>query len=569
MVRFELNGEPAAAPEGTTVLLAALEHGEFIPHLCYHPALSAVGSCRLCMARVEVDGRSELATTCNLPVREGMTVCTTGAEVEAARASAMEFILARHPLECPTCEVAGECELQDFALAHGRDRGRHLPRAEEDQQIREVLGPHLTLDRSRCVGCTRCVRFEEEITGTRRLAMAGMGAQARPVRVGGEPLDHSLSGNLLDLCPAGALVDPANVAAPPTWRLSGSDTICPGCATACPVRADVLAGSLHRLVPRLTDPPWLCDEGRFGWRLGRDPDRIVEPQVREEGALRPVPWDRALEEAAGALTGTGRVAWITDGWETMEEAHLRALVARHLGEETLCLRSRAAFGGDRVSADGFVESADRCPNRRGLVEHCSLMGIEPVSPEVLFNRLESGRVNCLFWHGGDPGRELGEREIGALARVPSLIVIDQTPSALTELARVVLPGASAFERDGTVISGRGRPGRLRAAAAAPGPVRPDWQILSDLAAALNPDLVEGLDSPSAVLDDLLDRVRATDGDVRPPALAGLGAGLAAQHERQTGKEARPGTARGAGWFLFLQRRGFLQCRSLSSDEGGA
>lgn len=552
-MHFYLDGELAEAAEGTPVLLAAMAHGVFIPHLCYHPALSAVGSCRLCLARVEVDGRSSLATTCNLPVREGMRVTTSGPEVRAARAAALEFILARHPLECPTCERAGECELQDFAVAYGRDRGRHHPPGPAAAPVREVLGPHVALERSRCMGCTRCVRFEEEIAGTRRLAVLGLGSQARPGRVGPEPLDHPLSGNLLDLCPAGALVEPGAEASPPPWRRRGTDTVCPGCATGCPVRADALDGHLHRLAPRSADPPWLCDEGRFAWRLVQQPDRFVEPHVREEGALRSTSWDEALEAVASALTrsDTGRVAWVTDGWETLEEAYLRAHVARQVGVQALCLRTRAAAGGDRAFPGGFVISGDRSPNRRGLEELSHLQGVELVSPEALWRSLESGRVRALFWHGGDPYRALGEREVAALAGLDALVVVDLVPSALTELAHIVLPGAATFEREGTLIGGRGQANRLRVAATPPGSARPDWQILLNLAGALGLDLADHMASPREVLEYLLEDVEGAAPDTRPPALARLAAAPPAGEERDGG------VAYGGGWATFLQRRGFL------------
>lgn len=579
MVTFHLNGRQVEAEAGTPVLLAAMAHGVFIPHLCYHPALTAVGRCRLCLARVEVDGESRLTTTCNLPVREGMQVTTVGPEIDAARESALEFILARHPLECPTCERAGECELQAYAAVHGRDRGCRGPGLASAalapaaaDLARQSLGPHVEYEPARCIGCGRCVRFEEEIAGTRRLATAGMGAAARPALVGSEPLAHPLSGNLPELCPAGALVDPHATADPPPWRLRGVDTVCPGCASACPVRVDTLDGRIYRVAARRAHPPWLCDEGRFGWRESGGQDRLVEPQIRADGVLRPAPWDAALDAAVSALQQTGRAVWVSDGWETVEEGYLRGLLARHLGAATHCLRTRRAVAGELEFPGGFTVSADRSPNRRGLEELGRHQKIQFLSPDVLWTSLESGRVRALCWLGGDANRDLGPRQVAALANVERLVAVERAPSALTGLAHVVLPGAGPYEGEGTVIGRDGMPRQLCAAIPPPGQARPVWQILLDLARAARAPWCDALTDPAAVRRAVAAELASVSEELRPSGLSRLG-----EDECQSRPgQSQPGqwgsdTSCGGGWTAYLQRRGFLaigqQPRRADRDGG--
>ncbi|MFH1569438.1 MAG: molybdopterin-dependent oxidoreductase [Gemmatimonadota bacterium] len=550
MVRLVIDGEEAEVPEGTPVILAALGQGVFIPHLCYHPALSAPASCRLCVARVEVGGQSQLTTTCNRAVQEGMVVETRGREVREARAAALEFILARHPLECPVCERSGECELQDYARQYGRDRGRGGPPRYLPE--RQELGSRLALDHGRCIRCTRCVRFVQEIGGVASLAVLGRGASTRIGLAGPESLDHPLSGNLLDLCPAGALVDPGEEPGPPPWHLRGIDTVCPGCASGCAARADVGEGRLRRLKPRYCagQPPWLCDEGRFGWQHVHHPDRLEEPGLRGQGGLDPAPWPEALGRASAIMAAArgGSAAVVTEGWSTVEEVYLVAHLARQW-RAAICLRPRLAPEGEQVFADGFSIAADRSPNSRGTAEVCQLVGVEMISPDVMWAAIGGGRLRRLFWLGGDPARVLGPRELTGLGRLDALVVQDILPSALTEVAEVVLPGAAFAEKAGHFVDRHGRAASLPAAVSPPARAQHDWQILSELAAAGGWAPEELPPSPEAALGRLCALPRPGGGT---PLLQGL------QPDPPTATRAAGSDAYGGGWSALLQRRGFLR-----------
>lgn len=549
MAAITLDGKRVEAEAGSNLLLVALEHGVFIPHLCYHPGLSTPAHCRLCVASVEIGGTRELMTTCNLGVADGMVVETATPEVLAARGAALEFLLLRHPLDCPVCQRAGECELQDHVGAHGRQHTRYDgDRAGAD---RVAVGERISLERSRCIRCGRCVRFCREITGTAELAVLNRG---RDVQVGvmpGHQVDHAMSGNLVDLCPAGALIDAQLEPGPPVWALSGIDSTCPGCARGCSIRIDVAGGRIRRLKPRVNmavNEYWLCDEGRYGWDYVHSPQRLLQPAIREGKVLRLSSWDEALERSCQALMDAEGVAILTGGHLTNEEAFLLVRLATGSWKvELVCLTGSTAAEGDTRLPSGFTISCDRAPNAAGLRQLAGTEELDLAGPEDLWRAAREGRVRHVVVAGLGPDPQLAAEAAAQLARVETIVVVAALASPLTEAAQAVLPGCTFAERDGTFTNNDLCVQRIRPALAPPGEALQDWDILRRLASLAGLEEA-GLISPAATLAHLGQRATGT-------CFSGM------THEALDTADPRArlgGTAYGGGWATLLQRRGFYQ-----------
>jgi len=500
------------------------------------------------VASVETGGTRELMTTCNLVVQDGMVVDTATPEVLEARRAALEFLLLRHPLDCPVCERAGECELQDHVGAHGRQHTRYDgDRAGED---RVTLGERISLERSRCIRCGRCVRFCQEITGTAELTVLN---RSRNVQVGimpGRQVNHAMSGNLVDLCPAGALVDGQLEPGPPAWALSGTDSICPGCARGCSIRIDVAEGRIRRLKPRVNmavNEYWLCDEGRYGWDYVHSPQRLQRPAVREGTARRAGSWDEVLARSCQPLVTEEGIGILTGGHLTNEESYLLVRLATAGWKvEVACLHSPRMAGGDIRFPSGFSISQDRSPNAAGIGQLASHAGLDLVGPEDLWRAVREGRVHHVVVVGLGPDAELAEKVAAKLARVERIVVVAALSSPLTEVAHVVLPGCTFAEKDGTFTNSDLRVQRVRPALAPPGEALPDWDILRRLVSLAGLDEAE-LTDPAATLAHL-----------------GQGAGgscfAGVTYETLAGADPRArsgGAAYGGGWATLLQRGGFL------------
>jgi len=548
MARLTLDGRRIEAPEGSNVLLVALEHGVYIPHFCFHPALSAPANCRMCLVEIETSGKRELTTACDARVVDGMVVDTRGEAVAQARQAVMEFLLVDHPLDCPVCDKAGECELQDHAHAYGRGAGRF-----SEVKVRrgtKQIGQRVVLYADRCIGCTRCVRFCDEITGTGELSIFRRGARAQVDIFPGARLDNRMSGNVVDLCPVGALVDEEFRFQPPVWRLRGVDSICPGCSAGCSVRVDVHAERVHRLKPRVNlevNQYWMCDDGRYGWRYVHSPWRLSAPLVKQGNGQVPASWEEALKRVTQKLTRgyePQSVVAILSGGLTNEENYLLARLAREVWKTRQAgLRRRLDGEGDVRFEGGFTIRADRTPNARGAREVAAGLELELLDPDQIWQGMEDGRIRAAYLLGGHPGERLQERERQALAGLELLVVQDMLDSELTRLADVVLPGVSPFEKDGTFTNADGRVQRVRQAIPPRPDALPDWQILQRLGAA-----GPGWDfaHPRQIMDEMGQH------------LGGRYAGLT--YERLEAGEPdrrRRRQAYGGGWAAQMQGRGFI------------
>jgi NADH-quinone oxidoreductase chain G len=305
LVTLTINGREVQVPKGTLVVEAAKQVGIEIPIFCYHPKLKPVGACRMCL--VEIEKMPRLQTACTSPVAEGMVVTTNSDQVVEAQKGVIELLLANHPLDCPICDKGGECPLQDNTFNFGLGTSRFT----EDKRTAEKalpLSDRIVLDRERCIMCYRCVRFHQEIPGDESLAAIDRGGRTVIGTLEGETYDSPFSGNTIDICPVGALTSRQYRFRARPWDLDRTDSICSGCSVGCNTQIHSRRGEVLRLVPRENlevNDEWLCDFGRFDTLPPLPEDRRLEPMERENGALTPTSWDRALDRAATIIRKHG------------------------------------------------------------------------------------------------------------------------------------------------------------------------------------------------------------------------------------------------------------------------
>ncbi len=487
MPTFTIDGRELTVPDGTTVLQAALANGIEIPHFCYHPGLRIAGNCRICL--VEVEKFPKPAIACNTVVAEGMVVHTDTDRVRRLREAVMEFLLINHPLDCPVCDQAGECRLQEYGYRHGRAATRFREEKEHGPK-RRVLGPHVIYDWERCIKCTRCIRFCQEVTGTAELGMFHRGVREEIGTFPGRPLDNPYSGCVVDLCPVGALTLREFRFRSRVWFLTDVPSVCPGCARGCSVHLGTFRNEIQRITPRpnhAVNRWWICDEGRlWGGRLEAAAERRLSgPRSPVEG--KDDPWRAALEEAVrvlGEAARAGKAAVLASPRMTVEEAWLLGkLAAGPLGGAPVFLPEHVA-GED----DDLLVRADRAPNARGVREVLGAVGGAPRPVDELETLLRGGGVTALLAIGpGLLGPVDGEPPVlaaDAAACAPHRVVLDAWSSPLAEEATVVLPVAGYGEQEGTWVSFAGRVQHVARALWPRGDCRPGVEVLGALLAGL-------------------------------------------------------------------------------------
>ena len=320
IIQLTIDGREIQAVEGSMLVDAAKQGDVEIPYFCYEPKLgNPVGACRMCL--VEIEGIPKLQTSCSTPVKDGMVVHTQTERVRHAQNAVVEFLLVNHPLDCPVCDKGGECPLQDITFGWGLGRSRFIePKRHFQKPL--ALSPLVAIDRERCILCYRCVRFSQEIAEDYQLIFAERGAHSFVTTFDGHPYVAPFSGNIIELCPVGALTSqPYRFRARP-WDIEGAGGICTLCPSQCNVTFTVRDEKVMRVLARdhaEVDDGWLCDKGRFAYQAIHVDERITEPLVRDGGELRPVSWERALETAAGLAKHRGRVGTLVGGQATNEE----------------------------------------------------------------------------------------------------------------------------------------------------------------------------------------------------------------------------------------------------------
>jgi NADH-quinone oxidoreductase subunit G len=448
-VGLTVDGREARVPEGTNVLKAASGIGIEIPHFCYHPAFAPEGNCRMCL--VEIEGLPKLELACSTAVREGMVVRTSSPNVLKARRDVLAFLLAEHPLDCPICDKAGECSLQDYYDLYGGAPSRFLE-AKEKRLKKIPIGKSLLLDRERCVLCTRCVRFLRRVTGTSELGVFQRGARTEIGLGSGPAIDNNYSGNLVDICPVGAITDRDFRFKTRAWFLQEGRTVCPRCGRGCAVTVQFVAGyplsdgrrKIYRI--QAAENPdvngfWICDRGRYGY-ADLEESRQTSFWLRETGASDLEP---ALDAAASRLRaalgsgGPSGIALILNGGMTNEELSL----CRKVFLEGLGVRRVYFADPEGGQADEFLLTQERVANARGATD----LGFSPLFPDL--DELAEG-TDVLFIFGPYLEARFPWQDLtAALKTVGSTVLLSGRAGRLTGLADVVLPTLLPAEKSGS------------------------------------------------------------------------------------------------------------------------
>ncbi|HYC21465.1 MAG TPA: 2Fe-2S iron-sulfur cluster-binding protein [Candidatus Bathyarchaeia archaeon] len=492
-VTITVDGQRITAEAGAPLLQVALDHGIQIPHYCYHPKLSIDGSCRMC--QVKIEKAPKLAISCNTPITDGMVVDTQGAEVERARRGVMELLLINHPLDCPICDQAGECFLQDYSFGYGRGDARtSTPRRKGPKRVE--IGPRVVFDQERCILCRRCVRFTKEISETEELRVFGIGDRSHIGTFPGKPLDNDYSINTADICPVGALLSKEFHHRLRVWFLEETESVCASCSNGCNVKIGAYRNQIWRMVPRRNDAvndTWMCDHGRLNFGYVHDPARIRIPTVRRPGRKGAPPEairtniDDAIESAAALLRqtldahGPQAIGVIGSPHLTNEESfRLARLVREAIGTPNFDLV--VPLG----KSDDFLIKAEKAANARGARDVGVAPGAEGKDAAAMLAAAAASELKLLFVVGsGDVVGVLGEEAVDrALGGLASLIVQDVLPSRMTERADVVLPGLTWAEKDGSFTNHAGRVQRIRKAIAPVAESLSDGEIFTRLHARL-------------------------------------------------------------------------------------
>ena len=512
-VDVTIDGHALTVEKGKTVLQAAIEAGIHVPFYCYHPALEVDGSCRVCIVRIEK--MPKLQTACSTMCTNGMVVDTRSPEVISARASVFEFLLINHPLDCPVCDKGGECPLQDYSYAFGPDASRmDFPRRVFDGEGVKGdvdFGPTLMLNRNRCILCTRCVRFMREVAADAQISIQDRGYGSQIVTFQEEGVHSLISGNLMDVCPVGAITTKDYRFKSRPWdNPTAVDTICTLCSKGCSTTAWLRAKPewakgprIARITPRFNpdvNEYWMCDIGRFDYHFVEGDDRLQRPLMRDgTGALQPVGWHDLLvklREAVGATNEASRASlrFLSSAHASLEELALLGQITRSLQGESA--DQKIAIGW-RVSEKKqsaktrFVVSALDAPNLNGVRD----LGLQAVAGENraadlsgLRQAIEKGEVQAVYVLDPGPAGTIGDVSWLIDARQAGKITVLAVQGILlTDLARAadfVLPGASCLEKDACYANDQGRVQATAQAITPPGDAMEDSQILVNVAVTL-------------------------------------------------------------------------------------
>jgi NADH-quinone oxidoreductase subunit G len=494
--------------ERLNLIQAAMKGGVFIPHYCWHPALSVVASCRMCLVEVgekKPDGsiamQPKVVPACQTPAKDGTVIKTLTERARQAQMQTLEGLLLNHPLDCPVCDKAGECLLQDFSYRFGHSQSRMVD--EKNQPPNKThIGDQITLFTDRCIMCSRCVRFTREVSGTAELHVINRGTHSEIDIFPGEPCNNKLAGNVVDLCPVGALGSKDFLYKQRVWFLKDQKSVCPGCATGCSIHVDHNKDIVYRLRPRENPQAqgyFMCDEGRFDYHYINDRRRFTQPFVHRDGKQMPVSYEEALpavrkELRAAVAAEASAVAVVLSPFLTCEEAYLLAKYFKGLsGEVRLALGPVPRVGEDDtypkdrrgrpVQPVKFTIRAEKCPNRRGVEEVLRHFQSEVIGFGDVVQSADAGRIKTLFLTAAYPPRTeswIQPEQAAALAKVATLVVQDLFSSAASAVAKYVLPAVSFAEKGGTFVNHAGLAQAIHWAVSPPRGCRTDGQVILDL-----------------------------------------------------------------------------------------
>jgi NADH-quinone oxidoreductase subunit G len=504
MPTIHVNGDPVEIDpdERLNCIQAAQKVGVEIPAYCWHPELSVVASCRMCLVEVgdrQPDGsvvmQPKLVPGCQTPVKDGTVIIENSDKVQAARKATLEYLLLNHPLDCPTCDQAGECFLQDYSFRYGRGYSR-LQEPKNIKPDKDHIGDQITLFTDRCIMCSRCVRFTREVSGTGELQVVGRGTHEEIDIFPGEPCNNKLAGNVVDLCPVGALCSKDFLYKQRVWWLQTTPSVCPNCSTGCSVHVDQNEDRVHRLRPRVNPQAqghFMCDEGRFGWKYMHSEERLRAPEHRVNSQVVSRDWDaiyggvrKALRDVA--TKAPGRIAAVLSPWMTVEEAWMLASFVRGMSPQAALVLGPVRVTGEddhypkdvrgRVKEPvKFTIRAEKCPNRRGVEMVLRHFGAGEVSFGDLLGRAGKGEFDAVWLAGGDPEGWITAQQAESLRSVPTVIVQDLLPSPALQHATFVLASGAFAERDGTFVNHAGLAQGISRSIRPPGAARADGRIL--------------------------------------------------------------------------------------------
>ena len=479
MIKITIDGVEVEVDPEKPLIRACHDHGVDVPMYCYHPGLTPVGSCRICQVEVrQGEMPPRVMVACRTPVAPGMVVDTRAPKAHAARRECLEFLLKNHPLDCPICDKAGECDLQEFSFAEGQGEGRSVePRRKLDK--RKGLGDVIVLDEERCILCSRCIRFFDDVTGKPQLTVSNMGSRSVISTFLDRPLEGNYQGNLADICPVGALTLKGFRFQARVWNLDKHSSTCGECSRGCSITVEVLRRQeVKRIRPRYNadvNQWWMCDTGRFTFDRFNAEERLEGAAIRDaRGLLVETGVDDALEEAADILKVHPAPAIVASPWLTVEEGRALMALAERTGGETAFVAPPSNDLGDDL-----LHTGDPCPNRRGL----SALGLAAITAAEALER--AGAAASAVLVGERIEELLGGEALAALP--PALRLIAFVPHPLHAPATNVCVGVpTSVERAGTWINVDGGRGSLTVARPAPAGVRPLASTLAALAERIQP-----------------------------------------------------------------------------------
>jgi NADH-quinone oxidoreductase subunit G len=465
MPNINIDGNTIEFKTGQTIIEAARDNRIEIPHFCWHPKLSVSGNCRICL--VEVEKMPKLVIACSTLASEGMNVYTKSEKVIAAQNAVMEFLLINHPLDCPICDEAGECKLQDYAYKYSVGESRFVEeKVHKDKRV--ALGPRVMFDGERCISCSRCIRFCDEIAKDPELTFVKRGDKVTIVTYPGEELDNPYSLNVVDICPVGALTSRDFRFKARVWDMSSTNSVCVGCSRGCNIEIWVRNNEILRLTPRNNENVnsyWMCDYGRLNtFKFVNSESRIDSPQIRKDGQLIQIGWEGAINEAVSKLKlfSKEQIAVIGSPYATCEDNFIIAKLAR-----TVLQTAHLDFIRhiDPAFADDILRTEDLTPNSLGA----ELTGVQPSKSGLdingILNAIKEKKIKALYLIEDDIVEAYPEFE-NAIAGLELFIVHSSNHNKSTALADLIFPVASFAEKNGTFVNVDGIVQRIRPAVSA-------------------------------------------------------------------------------------------------------
>jgi len=486
---FQIDGEPVEYEPGEKVLSAALRCGKIIPHYCYHPGMSIVATCRMCLVDVIDLGNGrpapKLQTACSVDATEGMKIETLNEKVEEGRKLVNEFLLINHPLDCPICDQSGECTLQDYAFKYGSGKSE-MDYSKRVNGWRDI-GTFVALERNRCIQCSRCDRFTREITGTNEFGMFNRGHELAVDTYTDRPMTNKFQGNMADICPVGAITEKEFRFKRRVWKLKKNHSICTGCSTGCNVTIEHDRNEVFRLKPhenQSVNKWWLCDEGRLTYRkMNEKKSRINQPLGLIGENLEGISWEKAYGAIAERIRELKplpqEVLALTDTHASNEELFLiqKLLKEGFSSENIFCPFPK----WEQSESDFFINTlitTDKTPNRAGALA----LQIKGDQKNTKLKKVIEGELKVVFVLGNPFENESELKEI--IKRTQLVIHIGIFHNSWSEMADVVLPGQFYSEKEGTYTNKNQRVQSTEIAVKALRRTRPEWQIISELSQAL-------------------------------------------------------------------------------------